>query len=81
MKDRNKILTQLLIVCEEYDLEIININFKNINILKDEVIFTIKHRQDKFIFRYSYKKDDEYEVNSFARDLRDELDKRLMEDK
>ena len=79
MKDRNKILTQILIVAEEYDLEIININFTN-NALKDAVALTYKHNHKKFIVIYSYEKDDIYEVNSFASYFRNELDKRIKEE-
>ena len=80
MKDRNKIVIQILMVAEHYDIEIININFININLLKTEVEFTIKHKQDKFIFRYSYEKNNKYEINSFGRYFRDDIDKRLMEE-
>ena len=79
MKDRNKILTQILIVAEEYDLEIININFKN-NVFKDLVELTYKHDNKKFIVIYSYEKDDIHEVNSFASYFRNDLDKKLMEE-
>ena len=79
MKDRNKIITQILIIAEEYDLEIININFKN-NVFKDLVELTYKHDHKKFIVIYSYEKDDIYEVNSFANYFRNDLDKKLMEE-
>ena len=75
MKDRNKILTQILIVAEEYDLKIININFRNINELKDKVKFTFEYGYNQFILLYSYEKDDIYKVNSFASYFRNELDK------
>ena len=80
MKDRNKILTQILNVTEEYDLDIININFTS-NVLKDAVVITYKDDYGKSLVIYSYEKDDIYEVNSFGRYFRDELDRRLMEDK
>ena len=80
MKDRNKILTQILIVAEEYDLEIININFTS-NKFKDLVAVTYKHNYKKFIVIYSYEKADIYEVNSFASYYRNELNKRLKEEK
>ena len=79
MNDRNKILTQILIVAEEYDLEIININFTN-NVLKDAVALSFKHDHKKFLVIYSYEKDDIYEVNSFASYFRNDLDKKLMEE-
>ena len=81
MKDRSKILTQILIVVEQYDLEIVNINFTNVNTLKDKVEFTFKHEQDKIIFRYLYEKDGIYGINSFANHLRNELNNRLKEGK
>ena len=79
MKDRNKIITQILIVAEEYDLEIININFKN-NVFKDLVELTYKHDHKKFIVIYSYEKDDIYDVNDFIRFFKNDLDKKLMEE-
>ena len=75
MKDRNKILTQILIVAEEYGLEIININFRNINELKDKVKLTFEYEYNQFILIYSYEKDDIYKVNSFGIYFRNELDK------
>ena len=80
MNDRNKILAQIIIVAEEYDIEIININFTN-NAYKDLVALTYKHDHKKFIVIYSYEKDDIYEVNSFANYFRNDLDKKLKEDK
>ena len=80
MKDRNKILTQILIVAEDYDLEIININFRIINELKDKVIFTFEYEYNQFILIYSYEKNDIYKINSFASYFRNELDKRLKEE-
>ena len=79
MKDRNKILTQILIVAEDYDLEIININFRNIIELKDKVKFTFEYEYNQFILIYSYEKNDIYKINSFASYFRNELDKRLKE--
>ena len=82
MNDRNKILGQLLIVTEIYDLEIININFTNINELKDVVEFTFKDEHDKFKFkiRYLYEKDDLYKINGFINYFRNEFDKILKEE-
>ena len=79
MKDRNKILTQILIVAEEYDLEIININFTN-NVLKDAVALSFKYDHKKFLVIYSYEKNDIYKINSFASYFRNELNKRLKEE-
>ena len=81
MKDRNKILTQLLIVAEEYDLEIININFTNINVLKDEVEFTFKFEDDKIIINYSYEKDNDHNINSFGYCIKSIIGESLKEDK
>ena len=79
MNDRNKLLSQILIVAEEYDLEIININFRNINELKDKVKFTFEYDYKQFILIYSYEKNDIYKINSFASYFRNELNKRLKE--
>ena len=51
MKDRNKILTQILNVAEEYDLEIININFTS-NVLKDVAVITYKDEHGKSLVIY-----------------------------
>ena len=79
MNDRNKILSQILIVAVEYNLEIINIIFKN-NVFKDSVTLTYKHDHKKFIVIYSYEKDDIDEVNRFANYFRNDLDKKLKEE-
>ena len=83
MNDRNKILSQIVIVANLYDLEIININFTNINELKDVVDFTFKDEDDKFKFKisYSYEKDDLYKINGFIYYFKNEFDKILKEDK
>ena len=57
MKDRNKIIKQLLIVSEEYDLDIINRK-------KEMLIHNKEH--NNFIIKYSYEKDNMYDVNSFS---------------
>ena len=79
MKDRNKILTQILIIAEDYGLEIININFTN-NVLQDAVELSFNHNHKKFLVIYSYEKDDIHEVNSFVNYFRNDLDKRLKEE-
>ena len=79
MKDRNKILTQILNVAEEYDLDIININFTS-NVLKDVVVITYKDVYGKSLVIYSYEKNDIYKINSFASYFRNELNKRLKEE-
>ena len=80
MKDRNKIITQLLIVAEDYDIEIIKINFTNINSIMDEVEFTFKIEQDKFIVKYPYEKDNMYEVNSVGCYIKYKLGEFIMEE-
>ena len=70
---------QILIVAEDYGLENININFRNINELKDKVKFTFEYEYNQFILIYSYEKNDIYKINSFASYFRNELDKRLKE--
>ena len=79
MKDRNKILSQIINVAEEYDLDIININFTS-NVLKDAVVITYKDDHGKSLVIYSYEKDNIYEVNSFPRYFRNDLDKKLKEE-
>ena len=74
MKDRNKLLTQILIVSNNYDLEINKINFININSLKDIVEFTFEDENNKFTLKYSYEKDDIYKINNFANYFRNEFD-------
>ena len=64
MKDRNKIITQLLIFAENYGIEIININFTIINSIMEEVEFVFKIEQNKFTIKYLYEKGNMYDVNS-----------------
>ena len=64
MKDRNKIITQLLIFAENYGVEIIKINFTIINSIMDEVEFTFKIERDKFTIKYLYEKGNMYDINS-----------------
>ena len=73
MNNRNKILTQLLIVSEEYNIEIIKINFRNITSILDEVEFTFKNEHDKFIFKFSYEKDNMYDVITAGRYIKYKL--------
>ena len=80
MKDRNKILTQILIVAEDYDIEIIKINFTNINSITDEVEFTFKIGHDKFTIKYLYEKDNMYEVNSVGCYIKYKLGELLKEE-
>ena len=65
MKDRNKIIKQILIVSEEYDLDIINIYFRDINSIMEEVEIIFKNEHNNFIIKYSYEKNNMYDVNSF----------------
>ena len=80
MNNRNKILSQLLFVSVGYDLEIININFTNINTLKDEVEFTFKFKHDKFTINYSYEKDNNHNINSFGSCIKSIIDESIMEE-
>ena len=77
MNDRTKILIQFLIVAEEYDIEIIKINFRNITNILDEVEFTFKNEHDKFIIKFSYEKNNMYDVNSAWRYIKHELEELL----
>ena len=80
MKDRNKIITQLLFVSEEYDLDIINIYFRNINSLKDEVEIIFKNEHDNFIINYSYEKDNVHNINSIALCIKSKIDESIKEE-
>ena len=80
MNNRNKILTQLLIVSEEYDIEIIKINFRNISSIMDDLEFTFKIEHDKFTIKFSYEKDNMYDVNSVGRYIKYKLRELLMEE-
>ena len=73
MNDRNKILIQFLIVAEEYDIEIIKINFRNITSILDMVEFTFKNKHEKFIIKFSYEKDNMYDVNNVWRYIKNKL--------
>lgn len=80
MKDRNKIITQLLFVSEEYDLDIINIYFRDINSLKDEVEIIFKNEHDNFIINYSYEKDNVHNINSFGLCIKSIIDNSIKEE-
>ena len=80
MKDRNKIITQLLIVAEEYDLEIIKINFTNIYNTMDKVEFTFKIEHNKFTINFLYEKENMYEVNSVGSYIKYKLGELLLEE-
>ena len=73
MNNRNKILTQLLIVSEEYDIEIIKINFRNITSILDELEFAFKIEHNKFLIKFSYEKDNMYDVNNIGRYIKYKL--------
>ena len=77
MNDRNKILIQLLIVIEEYDIEIININFRNITRIFDMVEFTFKNKHDRFIIKFTYEKGNMYDVNSVGCYIKNKLEELL----
>ena len=79
MEDRIKILVQISIVSDYYGLEIININFTNINTLKDEVEFTFKFKHDKFTINYSYEKDNNHNINSFGSCIKSIIDESIKD--
>ena len=81
MKNRNKILLQILIAAEEYEIEIIRINFTIINAIMDEVEFTFKTVNDKFTIKYLYEKDYMYEVNNVGCYIKYRLSDLLKEGK
>ena len=81
MKVRNNIIRQLLIVSEEYDLDIINIYFRDINSLKDEVEIIFKNEHNNFIINYSYEKDNVHNINSIALCIKSIIDESIKEDK
>ena len=80
MKDRNKILTQILIIAIQYDMEIMRIEFKAHGFICDNVTVTYRHNNIKQEVSYSYEKGNNLEVNSFANYFRNDLDKKLMEE-
>ena len=80
MKDRNKILIQILVIVENYDIEIIKINFTIINSIMDEVEFTFKIEHDKFTIKYLYEKGNMYDVNSVGCYIKYKLGEFLKEE-
>ena len=64
MEERYKIISQILIVAESNDIEIIRINFTNIDNILDEVEFTFKIKHVNFRIKYIYEKNSKYEVNT-----------------
>ena len=80
MKDRNKILTQLIFTSEEYNLDIINVYFRDINSLKDEVEIIFKNEHNNFIINYSYEKDNIHNINSFASCIKSTIDESIKEE-
>ena len=80
MKDRNKIITQLIIVSEVYDLDIIKINFTNINSIMNEVVCTFKIEDNKFTIKCLYEKNNMYDVNSVGCYIKYKLGELLKEE-
>ena len=79
MNDRNKILTQFLILAENYGIEIIKINFTIINSIMDEVQFTFKIDHNNFLIKYLYEKGNMYDVNSVGPYIKYKLGELLKE--
>ena len=80
MKDRNKIITQLLIFAENYGVEIIKINFTIINSIMDEVEFSFKIEHNKFLIKYLYEKNNTYDINSVGCYIKYKLGELLKEE-
>ena len=73
MKDRIKILSQILIIANQYDIEILSIDFRNITTSSDEIKLKFKIENDKFIVKYLFTKNDKIEVNKFINYFDEEL--------
>ena len=80
MKSRNKILLQILLIQQQYDLEILNIEFKNINSISDEVKVKFKIDYDEFSVKYLYEKDNMYDVNNVGCYIKNKLGEFLKEE-
>ena len=63
MKDRNKILIEILLVSQQYDLDIVRIEFSAGSLLNDKVVITYKINNRKYGVSISYEKDNILEVN------------------
>ena len=91
MKPRNKILSQILIIANQYDIEILSIDFRNntssyeiklkFKIKNDEIKLKYKIVNDEFIVKYLYTKNDKIEVNKFINYFNEKLCEILKEDK
>ena len=80
MNTRNKILTQILLVSNQYNLEIIAIEFKNVYLSLQQVNVIIKIDNYNFIISYDYSKDNIIEVNGFLRYFNNELNEILLKE-
>ena len=90
MKLRNKILTQILIIANQYDIEILSIDFRNntssyeiklkFKIENDEIKLKYKIENDEFIVKYLYTKNDKIEVNKFINYFNEKLCEILKEE-
>ena len=80
MNDRNKILIQILLAANQYDIEIISIEFKNVYLSLQQVNVIFKIDNDKFIIRYDYSNDDILEINGFLRYFNNELNEILLKE-
>ena len=84
MKDRNKILSQILFIANQYNIEILSIDFRNnttssneirlkFKIENDEIKLKYKIENDEFIVKYLYTKNDKIEVNKFINYFNEKL--------
>ena len=67
MKDRNKIITQILVVASQYDIEIMRIEFNSYSFISDKVTVTYKQNNIKQIVSYSFEKGNNQEINTFIK--------------
>ena len=81
MEDRNKIVSQILLVFQQYDLENDRIKFNSINDTIDEV--TISYSQNHIlrgIISYYYEKRDITQLNKLINYITCELNNTLKEE-
>ena len=81
MKPRNKILSQSLIIGEQYEINIIVIVFLTIDTSTEEVFVIYEDNNSKHEFRYTYNINNTHEIDSFIGYFSRILQKNLMEEK